>query len=144
MAVRGQALGTWRLVGGLAAAVLACGGGEGVHPCNVLCVALRPPLTLRVTDATSSAPVDGVTLTNLALPTPPPGQTAFATCSAGPGATICVVDAGTAGVYELDVTAPAHAATHVRVNVPAHAHVDGACCETPWEPQTVEVRLTAP
>lgn len=125
---------------GIPADILAI---EEASCAGVPCGMPWPPVTLHVIDSTSSAAVDGVTLTNLSVPASPPGSggPSFG-CATGPSVTTCFVDAMAPGTYDFDVTAQGYATAHVTVEVPEYPHVPGVCCEPPWVARTVDVALS--
>jgi hypothetical protein len=109
---------------------------------GVVCGVPSPPVTLHVSGDGASSAVEGVTLTNLSVPASPPGSGGLTFgCHPGAAGATCFVDAIAPGTYTFDVTAPGYQTAHVTVGVPVRQHVLGVCCESPWEPQTVEVQL---
>jgi hypothetical protein len=139
------------LLAGVAAAAAGCGSGGASAPggalenapcAGVMCGAAPPAVTLNVVDAVGSGPVAGVAVENATTPPPnPPSYQPHPVCGPAADRTVCQLDAGAPGTYALDLAAPGCVTQHVVVEVPAHAHVIGACCELGYVPQTVEVRL---
>jgi hypothetical protein len=135
-----------------AALALACGSGSRDAPSpapprtaceGIFCGASPPQITLRVVDGVTSAPIEGVTISNVV---PPPSTAEFfstdAFCGLGGLATICVVHGPGAGTYELDLGAPGYRTVHLEIQVPAVDVPPGACCGLSYAPQTIDVTLT--